>query len=231
MAFVDRKGIPAEIGVVAGYCPFEQRFPLKFLGRWFDFFLRYLEIKKWVGAAAGVGLSHAYLCSGGNLAYRKSVFQEVNGYERIKNSASGDDDLFIQLIQKETRWKIRYMTSRESSVETSPPASVGYFINQQRRHFSAAAYYPFRMKIVFGLIHSYNALAILSIFVLPLIGIAALTAKFIIDSVIFYKGSALFGNAGLRRSVVPLEIASVIYNSLIGPLGFFGTISWKGSKI
>ena len=220
-----------EVGVVAGYCPFEQRFPQTFLGRWSDFFLRYLEIKKWVGAAAGIGWGNAYLCSGGNLAYRKNVFREVNGYEKIKHSVSGDDDLFIQLIQKETRWKIRYMISRESSVETAPPPSLVYFINQQRRHFSAAAYYPSRMKIVFGLIHSYNALAIISIFVVPLIGIAALTLKFIIDSVIFYKGSALFGNAGLRRSVVPLEIASVIYNSLIGPLGFFGSISWKGSKL
>lgn len=86
------------------------------------------------------------------------------------------------------------------------------------------------MKIVFGMIHSYNALAVLSIFVFPPIGAAALAAKFIIDSVIFYKGSALFGNTGLRRSVVPLEIASVIYNSIIGPLGFVGTINWKGSK-
>jgi hypothetical protein len=107
---------------------------------------------------------------------------------------------------------------------------MAYFINQQRRHFSAAAYYPLRMKIVFGLMHSYNALAVLFIFAFPSIGITALMAKFIIDSVIFYKGSALFGNTGLRRSVVPLEIASVIYNSIIGPLGFFGTISWKGSK-
>jgi cellulose synthase/poly-beta-1,6-N-acetylglucosamine synthase-like glycosyltransferase len=202
----------------------------RLVARWSDFFLRYLEIKKWVGAAAGVGLGYAYLSSGGNLAYRKSVFREVDGYEKIKHSISGDDDLFIQLIQKETHWKIRYMISRESSVETAPPPSMAYFINQQRRHFSAAAYYPLRMKIVFGLMHSYNALAVLFIFAFPSIGITALMAKFIIDSVIFYKGSALFGNTGLRRSVVPLEIASVIYNSIIGPLGFFGTISWKGSK-
>jgi len=101
------------------------------------------------------------------------------------------------------------MISRESSVETAPPPSMVYFINQQRRHFSAAAYYPLRMKIVFGLMHSYNALAVLFIFAFPSIGIAALTAKFIIDSAIFYKGSALFGNTGLRGSVVPLELASL----------------------
>ena len=162
LSSIAREFLP-DVGVVAGYCPIEQRFPRTFFARWFDFFLRYLEIKKWVGAAAGVGLGNAYLSSGGNLAYRKSVFREVNGYEKIKHSISGDDDLFIQLIQKETRWKIRYMISRESSVETAPPPSLAYFINQQRRHFSAAAYYSLRMKIVFGLIHSYNALAVLSL--------------------------------------------------------------------
>ncbi|MGA7161188.1 MAG: glycosyltransferase [Bacteroidota bacterium] len=229
LSSIARELLP-DVGVVAGYCPIEQRFPQMFFARWSDFFLRYLEIKKWVGAAAGVGLGNAYLSSGGNLAYRKAVFREVNGYERIKKSLSGDDDLFTQVIQKETRWKIRYMLSRESSVETAPPPSLVDFINQQRRHFSASAYYPLRMKIIFGLIHSYNALAVLFIFAFPSIGIAALTAKFVIDSVIFYKGSALFGNTGLRRSVIPLEIASVIYNSIIGPLGLFGTISWKGNK-
>ena len=229
LSSIAREFLP-DVGVVAGYCPIEQRFPQTVIGRWSDFFLRYLEVKKWVGAAAGVGLGNAYLSSGGNLAYRKSVFREVNGYEKIKHSVSGDDDLFIQLIQKETRWKIRYMTSRESSVETAPPPSLPYFVSQQRRHFSAAAYYPLRMKIVFGLIHAYNALAVIFIFILPSIGIASLIAKFIIDSVIFYRGSAVFGNTRLRRSVIPLELASVIYNSVIGPLGFFGSISWKGSK-
>jgi cellulose synthase/poly-beta-1,6-N-acetylglucosamine synthase-like glycosyltransferase len=219
-----------DVGLVAGYSPIEQRFPKTFFARWSDFFLRYLEIKNSVGAAAAVGLHNAYLCTGRNLAYRKSVFLEVSGYEKIKHSVSGDDDLFIQLVQKETRWKIRYMLSRESSVETIAPTSLNSFINQQRRHFSAAAFYPLQMKIVFGLLHSYNALAFLFLLFVPSIGIPALVAKFIIDSVIFYRGSALFGDSRLLRSVVPLEVASVVYNSFIGPLGFFGSISWKGTK-
>ena len=219
-----------EVGFVAGYSPVEQRFPRTFFARWGDLFLRYLEIKNSVGAAAGVGLRNAYLCTGRNLAYRKRVFQEVNGYEKIKHSISGDDDLFIQLVQKETHWKIRYMISPESYVETIPPSSFQAFVNQRKRHFSAGKYYPRRMKIIFSLLHSYNALALLSIFIFPPIGIIALTGKFIVDVAIFSKGTALFGNTRLRQSVVPLEIVSVLYNFLIGPLGFFGSFSWKGSK-
>jgi len=219
-----------EVGCVAGYSPLEQSFPPAFLARWADFFLRYIEIKNSVQASAAIGLHNAYLCTGRNFAYRKSVFHDVGGYEKIKHSVSGDDDLFIQLIQRETAWKIRYMTSKDSIVETLPPPSFGSFIRQQRRHFSAAAYYPLRMKIVFGLVHSFNALAVLFLLIDPVIGAAALTAKFIIDSLIFYKGSAIFGDSRLRRSVVPLELVSVIYNSCIGPLGFVGSINWKGSK-
>ena len=219
-----------EVGAVAGYCTLEQQFPETFFGRWFNLFLRYLELKKIAGAAAGVGLNNAYLASGGNFAYRKSVFHEVHGFEKIKHSISGDDDLFLQVIQRETRWKIRYMTSKESSVETAPPRTFGHFVKQKRRHISASRHYSPLMKIVFGLIHSFNALAIVSILFFPWIGVISLAAKLIVDSVVFRQASLLFGEAGLRRSVIPLEIASVLYNSLIGPLGLVGAVSWKGSK-
>jgi len=78
--------------------------------------------------------------------------------------------------------------------------------------------------------HSYNALAV-TLHLRPSVDrYRSVDRKIYHRQWIFYKGSALFGNTALRRSVVPLEIASVIYNSIIGPLGFFGTISWKGSK-
>ncbi|HTY10510.1 MAG TPA: glycosyltransferase [Bacteroidota bacterium] len=226
---IAREFLP-DVGAVAGYCPLEQQFPETLFGRWFNLFLRYLEIKKTAGAAAGVGLGHAYLASGGNFAYRKAVFHEVNGFEKIKHSVSGDDDLFLQVVQRDTRWKIRYMTSRECGVETVPPRSLGHFIKQKRRHISAARHYTLRMKIEFGLIHSFNALAVLSLVFFPWIGLISLAAKFIIDTLVFHRATSLFGDAGLRRSVVPLEIASVIYNSLIGPLGLVGTVNWKGGK-
>ena len=216
------------IGVVAGYSPIEQRFLRSFLARWGDFFLRYLEIKNSLGAAAAVELGKAYLCTGRNFSYRKRVFDEVGGFEKIKHSISGDDDLFIQLVQRETRWKIAYMTSPESFVETIPPSSLRDFINQRKRHFSAGKYYAPQMKFILALIHSFNALALLSLFLYPSFGVIVVALKIASDAMIFYQGTLLFGNRRLVRSIFPLELASVVYNLVIGPIGYVGTFSWKG---
>lgn len=219
-----------DVGVVAGYSPIEQQFPATLLARWSDSFLRYLEIKNSIGAAASIGLRTSYLCTGRNLAYRKSVYDEVGGFEKIKHSISGDDDLFIQLVQKETKWKIRYMVSPQSHVETKPPISVRAFINQRKRHFSAGKYYPARMKIVFGVVHSYSGLALVMLIFYPWFGVTALVGKLIVDGFVFYRGTAIFGNKRLLRSIVPLEAASVLYNLFVGPLGYFGSFNWKGNR-
>ena len=229
LSCLSREFLP-DVGLVAGYSPIEQRYPPKFLPRWADFFLRYLEIKNSLGAAAAIGLDRSYLCTGRNLAYRKIVFEEVNGYELIKQSVSGDDDLFIQLVRKKTKWKMRYMVSPESRVETLPPASFSSFVNQRKRHFSAGNYYPVQMKIMFGLIHSFNALTLLSLVVVPFAGLMTAVAKFAVDGWYFSKGVHLLGDNRLLRSFIPLEIAAIFYNTLIGPLGVFGSFSWKGSR-
>lgn len=219
-----------DVGLVAGYSPIEQQFPGTYLSRWADAFLRYLEIKNSFGAAASIGLDAAYLCTGRNLAYRREVFREVGGFERIKHSVSGDDDLFIQLVQRHTRWKIRYLLSPQSHVETKPPASFSDFLAQRKRHFSAGRYYPPPMKTIFALIHSYNALVLLTLFIYPLWGVIGFAAKLIIDGLVFRLGSSFFGKKRLLRFLVPLELESVLYNLFIGPLGYFGRISWKGHK-
>ena len=219
-----------EVGVVAGYSPIEQQFPRSFLARWGDFFLRYLEIKNSLGAAAAVGLGNAYLCTGRNFSYRKCVFEEVGGFEKIKHSVSGDDDLFIQLVQRETRWKIAYMTSPESFVETKPPFSLRDFLNQRKRHFSAGKYYALRMKLILALIHSFNALALLTLLLYPMFGAVVLALKIAADAIVFYQGAVLFGNPTLVRSIFPLELAAVVYNLVIGPIGYVGTFSWKGRR-
>ena len=219
-----------DVGVVAGYSPMEQYFPGTLLARWGDSFLRYLEVKNSVGAASATGLHASYLCTGRNLAYRKNVFSEVGGFERIKHSTSGDDDLFIQLVQKRTQWGIRYMLSPNSFVETKPPLSLQAFVNQRKRHFSASKYYPARMKFIFGVIHLYSGLALLALIVYPSIGIFALIGKLAIDGLLFRKGTLVFGNKRLLFWIAPLEIASVLYNLVIGPLGFFGSFNWKEAK-
>ncbi|HLP16286.1 MAG TPA: glycosyltransferase [Bacteroidota bacterium] len=224
------KAFTPTVGVVAGYSPFEWKATASFGHRWGDLFLRYEELKNSIGAAAGVALNNAYMCTGRNFAYRRDVFEEVGGFNKIKQSVSGDDDLFIQLVQRETRWQIRYMTTPESVVVTEPPVTIDEFINQRKRHFSAGKYYPGRMKLIFGAAHAFNALVIFTIVLFPWYGLALFAIKLAIDWAVMREATAMFGNRELLVKLVPLECMFVLYNLIIGPLGYLGQFDWKGTK-
>lgn len=224
------KAFTPEVGVVAGYSPFEWKATASFAHRWGDRFLRYEELKNTIGAAAGVGLDSAYMCTGRNFAYRRRVFEQVGGFNKIRQSVSGDDDLFIQLVQRETDWEIRYMTTPESVVVTEPPETLDEFVNQRKRHFSAGKYYPRTMKLIFASAHAFNAVVLFTIILFPVAGLVVGAAKLAIDYFIVREGTLFFDNRELLPNIVPLEILFVLYNLIIGPLGYVGQFDWKGTR-
>jgi cellulose synthase/poly-beta-1,6-N-acetylglucosamine synthase-like glycosyltransferase len=224
------KAFTPHVGVVAGYSPFEWKATDSFEHRWGDRFLRYEELKNTIGAAAAIGMNNAYMCTGRNFAYRRAVFNEVGGFDKIKRSLSGDDDLFIQVVQRTTSWQIRYMTTVDSVVVTEPPVTLEEFVNQRKRHFSAAKYYPMKMKAIFAFVHAFNALALFSLILFPLLGIVLCTIKLVIDWFIMHHGTGLFGNRELVPQLIQLELMFVLYNLIIGPLGYLGSFEWKGTN-
>ena len=57
--------------------------------------------------ACTIGLGFPFSAAGGNMAVRKEVFEQVEGYETIKQNIAGDDKQLLNLIKK-TDWEIRY---------------------------------------------------------------------------------------------------------------------------
>ncbi|HTP78986.1 MAG TPA: glycosyltransferase [Bacteroidota bacterium] len=229
-------------GLVAGYSPYDRQLQPKwslwtglrtiwkelFLG-----FVEYEELKGAVWSAGSIGLRHGWLCTGRNLAYRRAVYDEVGGFESIKRSLSGDDDLFLQQVRRRTKWGIAYCVSPDSFVRTAPPPTFGSFVRQRRRHFSAGKYFTPGMKLFFLLFHGAN-LALLAGFVLflihpptHLVAFAAFLSKVLIDTLLFLASSDLFGRISVGSSFFLMEILYILYNTLIGPLGFVGTIKWN----
>ncbi|MDE3057600.1 MAG: glycosyltransferase [Bacteroidota bacterium] len=217
------------VGVVAGYSPFEEHFAKTLSAKIGQSFLHYEEMKNSFGTAAGIGLRNAYMCTGRNFAYRKEVFQQVGGFEKIKHSISGDDDLLIQLIQSETQWEIRYMAEPEGFVTTQPPLTFAEFINQRKRHFSASKFYPLRMKTIFALVHAFNGMVMISFFFSPVFAGMLTAGKFIVDGIAFRTTTRVFGNSELFPWCIPLEICFIFYNLIVGPLGLIGTFNWKSA--
>jgi biofilm PGA synthesis N-glycosyltransferase PgaC len=227
-----------EVGLVAGYSPYDASLVRRrsgrrtLLKRFLYWFIEYEEFKGAVWSAGAIGLQKGWLCTGRSLAYRRSVFDQVGGFEKIKHSVSGDDDLFLQLVKRETRWKIRYVTDSRSFVATPPPPTLGAFVRQRTRHFSAGKYFPLSMKIFFFFFHAANlALLASTIGVLALGGspipLLLFGAKIIVDLLLFSFAAPTFRQLRFAPFFLFGEILYVVYNTLIGPLGFLRPFEWK----
>ncbi len=82
-------------------------------------------------ASAGVALGKPLGCFGNNLSIRRSVYDKIGGYEKIKFSVT-EDLALIQAVHK-TGDKIYYPCSSESSVSTLPCETFAEYISQHRR--------------------------------------------------------------------------------------------------
>jgi biofilm PGA synthesis N-glycosyltransferase PgaC len=233
------KSFKPTVGLVAGYSPYRipnsQISKAAFFNKLFFNFIGYEEFRAAIWAAGSIGWNIGWLCTGRNLAYRRKVYDEVNGFEKIKMSISGDDDLFLQLVRRQTDWKINYIKTQESFVPTVPPMTFWSFINQRKRHFSAAKFFTVPMMLFFFFYHSSNLLLLVSpfLFFMNILSlsmvIAVFCSKLLSDIVLFKYSYRIFDASNFRYSFIPMEVLYILYNSLIGPLGFFRKFAWKPS--
>ncbi len=212
-----------EVGVVAGYSPYAPERSASYL--------HYEEFKHSVIAASMIGLRNAILCTGRNFAYRRAVYVEAGGFESIKHSISGDDDLFLQHVQQNTRWHIRYVHSAEASVVTVPPSTFGEFLHQRVRHISASRYYSPKATLYYSLCHLFHLTAAAGLFIAPFTALAAWMIKFNADAVMSAVGAEQFRVPLSVRRFFFFESLLVTYTFLIGPAGLLLRFRWKESTI
>ncbi len=228
-----------KVGLVAGYSPYTipsgKTITNRILRNMFFKFIAYEEFRAAIWSSGAIGWNLGWLCTGRNLAYRRKVYDEVGGFEKIKQSISGDDDLFLQLVRRQTNWKIRYVKTRESFVPTVPPADFCSFVEQRKRHFSASKVFSFPMMLFFFFYHLTNFLLFFSPFLflfhmlsIPFV-IACIVTKLFADTILFFFSARTFDASTYSRSFIIMEALYVLYNSLIGPLGIFKKFEWKQS--
>ncbi|MBN1399140.1 MAG: glycosyltransferase [Bacteroidetes bacterium] len=229
-----------EVGLVAGYSPYvipvdkESRHGA--FKKIFFRFIGYEEFRAAIWSSGAIGWNLGWLCTGRNLAYRRKVFDEVGGFEKIKHSVSGDDDLFLQLVRRNTDWEIRYVKSKDNFVPTLPPAGFSEFVEQRKRHFSASKIFTLQMKLFFFLYHSANLLLFLSplfflfCFASFTLLIESVGIKLCADALLFSSSVRTFQGSSYNNSFIIMEVLYVLYNSLIGPLGIFKKFEWKQNQ-
>ena len=231
------QGFEKNVGLVAGYSPYSltqksATQKLSLLTSLFLKFIRYEEFKGATWSAGAIGLKRGWLCTGRSLAYRRAVYDEVGGFEDIRHSISGDDDLFLQLVRRQTTWQMRYVTSPGSYVPTWAPLTFREFVEQRTRHFSAGKYFSIPMKLFFFLFHFANLVILLAILGGIFLGSSVVlflpyVVKCIMDTMLFFTAAPVFNEKRFGPLFLLMEILVIFYNSLIGPLGFLKTFQWK----
>jgi cellulose synthase/poly-beta-1,6-N-acetylglucosamine synthase-like glycosyltransferase len=222
-----------EIGLTAGFSPYEVPEGGSRLKRLFFKFIAYEEFRAGIWSGGSIGWNLGWLCTGRSLAYRASIFKEVGGFESIKHSISGDDDLFLQHVRRTTNWKMHYVMGSESHVPTLPPANFRQFVRQRKRHFSAAQYFTFPMKCFFAAYHFSNFMlfcTLPALFFLPASAFllsVCFFVKVLSDAILIGFGSRKFGVKRMIPEFLWMEVFYLFYNIGIGPLGLIFSFDWK----
>ena len=84
-------------------------------------------------------LSIPYMGVGRNLAYKKELFINNNGFQNHNHIKSGDDDLLINEISTQSNTEICF--NKESFTLSKPKTSFKNWFQQKRRHISTSTSY------------------------------------------------------------------------------------------
>lgn len=82
-------------------------------------------------ASAGVHFRQYLGCFGNNMSIRRRLYHMLGGYGAIPFSVT--EDLALLQAVGATGWRVRYLCSIESSVETEPCRTLGEYIRQHQR--------------------------------------------------------------------------------------------------
>lgn len=179
------------------------------------------------------------MVNGANMAYRKSVFQELKGFEGIDHVASGDDELLLQKITQAGSYKLDFCKDAQAMVKTDALSSWKAFRAQRIRWVSKSRAYinrtPNLIQAISYVGFLFFPLLLIASFVDPSylwICLWAFLIKLLIDIIIMYQAARFFHNLRLLYWFLPLQILYIPYVLWIGIAGtFVKRYSWKGRKV
>lgn len=223
----------SETGFVSG--------PVEF-SRENNFFSRIqaLEFAGLVLTGAGlIGYGSPIICNAANIAYRKKAYNLVNGFTYQMNLSSGDDELLMQKIFRDTSYNIKFVLSRDAVVKTAANKNLKDFYQQRKRWASKGLFYKNR-ALILKLILIY--LFYLSIPIQLVLGIFqnsiflisfvfSLSTKFLVEFIIIKKGTKLLFDEEIYRPFLIAEFFQIPYIIIAGISGALGNFNWKGRKL
>ncbi|TDD94585.1 glycosyltransferase family 2 protein [Flavobacterium cellulosilyticum] len=194
-----------------------------------------LDLASLQGATMGsFGIGKGFMCNGANLAYQKSFFEALNGFEGNNKIASGDDVFLLQKAMAKYPNKVHYLKSSNTIVITKPLNDWKSLFYQRVRWAAKTSSYQSRIGIGLGLIVFGENLSFLLVIGCWLVGFGntylwcfSLLAKILVDFILIHKTNRFLINETrfylISSFLYPFFSVIVVLYSL-----FFGKYEWKG---
>jgi cellulose synthase/poly-beta-1,6-N-acetylglucosamine synthase-like glycosyltransferase len=189
-----------------------------------------------VVAAAGIGQNLPINSNANNFAYRRKVFEELEGYGKLSTVVSGDDDLLLQRVWSSNRWDINFITSKDATVLTEPSYTIKELLEQRKRWGSKTVHYAPKQVLVLAIIFIFyittalsiplSLLNLLPLWIFPLL----LFLKLFGELFFLIPGTQIFDSKSMRLHSIwssPIQLFLVLY-AVLG--GVFGKFKWKDSS-
>lgn len=199
-----------------------------------------LEFAGLVLSGAGlIGAGHPTICNAANIAYRRKVFDEVGGFKDQMNLSSGDDELLMQKIAKDTDFKVKFCSDKNAIVKTAANKTIGDFYQQRKRWASKGLFYGDKSLVLkLFLIYAFYV----GLIIQPLLGVffnqiffvslgLSLLLKIFFEFKILAKGKTILFNELKLKYFLMAELIQIPYIIVTGLVGAFGNYLWKSRKI
>ncbi len=188
--------------------------------------------------AGYAGIQKPFMCNGANLAFKKSAYQQVNGYSSHAHITSGEDIFLLEDLKKLNTSAIHYLFSRELIVKTTAQTTVASLFKQRLRWASKTRYNSSALNLFSALIVVCANLLFMALlvailkksFIIPYLSIF-IAAKFVFDFLLLFLASDFLGRLKYIWWFLPFECVYWIYALSIGITSFFIKPTWKGKKI
>jgi poly-beta-1,6-N-acetyl-D-glucosamine synthase len=197
------------------------------------FFNRFqeLEFLSLQGITAGTASSgNPVMCNGANLCFTKEAYHKHTNNLHVEID-SGDDIFFLHSLKKDTKAKIMWLNTEDSSVTTNPAES---FFRQRARWISKGSVYTDWFSILLAIV---TFITIVDLIFLLISGILipsflpVFTASFFIKSVpdllILSKTARRYGKTGLLKWFIPSQIVYPFYVVVVTFLALMGNNKWR----
>ena len=163
------------------------------------------------------------MANGANMAFLKTAFQEVNGYEGNFNYASGDDMFLIEKMRTAFPNNIHFTKSLEAIAWTNGKTNWSDLIKQRLRWASKnRGLHNQSISIIWSFVGLYH-IALLVFVILPFFHIISwrpfllmLSTKWVADYFVLQQSASFFNRFSVLRNFIPSQILYSWYILLIG---------------